>query len=203
MKTLRIICIIFLTTLFFAAPCCCKRDPAESLKTYPDLTQPQNNMPGLSNFARLSDNVYRGAQPEQQGFAQLKKMGVKTIINLRNFHSDEKYLKGLGFQYIEIPMNAGDTNETNVIKFLKAATDPNNLPLFFHCQHGSDRTGMMAAIYRIYVESWDKEKAIAELPVFGFHEIYDDIRDYIRKLDIETLRKKVDSAKPTESKIIP
>ncbi|MBI4833629.1 MAG: tyrosine-protein phosphatase [Planctomycetes bacterium] len=202
-KFLRVICIICVTALLLAAPCCCKRDPAESLKAYPDLVQPQNDIAGLSNFAKLSDNVWRGAQPEEEGFIQLKKMGVKTVINLRNFHSDKDDIAGLGLQYVEIPLNAGDTDEANVVKFLKAVTNSDNLPVFFHCQHGSDRTGMMAAIYRIYVEGWDKEKAIAELPVFGFHEIYDDIRDYINKLDIESLRKKVEAAPPIKAKIIP
>ena len=37
--------------------------------------------PGLSNFYQVTTNLYRGAQPTAQGMAELKAMGVKTVLN--------------------------------------------------------------------------------------------------------------------------
>ena len=44
--------------------------------------------PGLTNFYEVTTNLYRGAQPTAQGMAELKTMGIKTVLNLRSFHSD-------------------------------------------------------------------------------------------------------------------
>ncbi len=44
--------------------------------------------PGLRNLHQVSDSLYRGAQPEDEAFAELKGMGIRTVINLRTFSSD-------------------------------------------------------------------------------------------------------------------
>ncbi|MEI8195437.1 MAG: hypothetical protein WCI73_05970, partial [Phycisphaerae bacterium] len=73
--------------------------------TRPNL-QPRHDLPGLSNFAQVSPNLYRGAQPTAEGFRQLKKMGIKTVVNLRAWHTDRDELKGTGLRYVQIPCNA-------------------------------------------------------------------------------------------------
>src|SRR6185503_937540 len=40
---------------------------------------------GIDNFGRISETYYRGAQPDGRGFADLAKLGVKTVINLTSF----------------------------------------------------------------------------------------------------------------------
>ena len=52
-------------------------------------------------------------------------------------------------------------------------------------------TGMMTAIYRIAVEGWSKEDAIAEMTQggFGFHEVWKNLVDYVRELDVERLKR--------------
>lgn len=154
-------------------------------------TQPRNDIPGLSNFAPVSDDVYRGAQPEPAGFAELKKMGIKTIVNLRANHSDEQWLTGLGFYYINIPMEANNIGDKQSIAFLKAITDPQYKPYFVHCQHGADRTGTMIALYRMYVQEWPRQKALGELSAYKFHEYFYNLRRYLKKVDLQMLRQKI------------
>ena len=60
--------------------------------------------PGLPNLYKISDQLYRGAQPEDEGFAELKKMGIKTVINLRSFHSDRANCKKHGLKYVKKPI---------------------------------------------------------------------------------------------------
>jgi protein tyrosine/serine phosphatase len=48
----------------------------------------------------------------------------------------------------------------DVVKFLQIVTDPEKVPVFVHCQHGADRTGVMAASYRIIVQGWSKDQAL-------------------------------------------
>ncbi|MGC8723605.1 MAG: fused DSP-PTPase phosphatase/NAD kinase-like protein [Acidobacteriota bacterium] len=155
------------------------------------LAVPRGDLPGLPNFARVSDGLYRGAQPTREGFEGLKAMGVRTVINLRNHHSDAPLLADLGFRYVEIPCDAWRMEDAPVVLFLKLATDEACQPVFVHCQHGSDRTGIMVAAYRVVVQDWDPSLAEAELPNFGFHPVFLNLSRYVAGLDGASLRAQV------------
>jgi protein tyrosine/serine phosphatase len=193
--------IVLLLIFLFCA--CCSRDPVVPIANKQLLAVPVNNINGLSNFAKVSETLYRGAQPDKVGFAELKMMGVKTVINLRSSHSDKRLLQGLGLQYVEIPLTAGDTNDGDVTAFLKIVTDPKNGISFVHCQHGSDRTGMMIAVYRMYVQAWTREDAIAELSNFGFHEIYKSIRRYLEGFDVKSIEQQMKLTELPKIEIVP
>jgi len=147
---------------------------------------------GLPNFHKVSDDLYRGAQPEKEGIPILKKMGIKTIVNLRNFHSDEDEIGNISIGYERIPMNAWSVSEEDVIAFLKIVTDKNKTPVFVHCLHGADRTGMMNAVFRMAVQGWSKEEAIREMKEggYGYHEIWKNIPRFLDRLDIKKVREK-------------
>ncbi len=139
----------------------------------------------LPNLYQVSDTLYRGAQPSAAGFRELSKMGVKTIVSLRQYHSDEKLLSGTGLNYFNIPISASDPHKADFQKFLDIAADPQMQPVFVHCQHGADRTGTAVALYRIKVQGWDREEAIRELREggYGYHKIFKDILRLIREFE--------------------
>jgi len=159
------------------------------------LASPRNDIPGLKNFAQVSPTLYRSAQPTREGFAELRRRGIRTIINLRNVSSDRKDLKGLGLNYLHIHFAPWHPENEEVVKFLKVVTDPNHQPVLVHCQHGADRTGTMVAIYRVYAEGWRMEEAMQELPRFGFHSIWTNLKNYLEKLDGQRLRQQVQAAR--------
>lgn len=130
--------------------------------------------PGLPNLHRVSDTLFRGAQPEENGFAELEKMGIRTVVNLRSAHSDREMLAGTRLLYVEIPITASKVTGEAVVYFLRIAGDPARAPVFVHCQHGADRTGVMCAFYRVVLQDWSREEAIDEMTGggFGFHSIY-------------------------------
>jgi len=45
-------------------------------------------------FFPVTTNLYRGAQPTAEGVKQLKLLGIRTVINLRAFHSDKDKVAG-------------------------------------------------------------------------------------------------------------
>jgi len=147
-------------------------------------------LPGVPNLHKVSDNLYRGGQPSSEGMKQLEKLGIKTVVNLRLVHSDRDEIENTGLSYEHIPMATWNTQDEDVVRFLKIITDSNNTPVFVHCQYGADRTGTMCAIYRIVVEGWNKIEAIDEMTKggFGFHSIWKNLVDDIHSLDIETIR---------------
>ena len=146
--------------------------------------------PGLPNLHRINDGLYRGAQPTAEGFQELKKMGIKTVVSLRWLHSDRELLGNTGLAYEHIYSKPWNPADEDVVRFLKIATDKARAPVFVHCQHGADRTGTMCAIYRIAVCGWSKEEAIKEMTDggYGFHKTWRNLLHYIRDIDIEDVK---------------
>lgn len=147
-------------------------------KLYGAFTKPKVDTPTVGNLGTVDLNLLRGAQPTAQGFAALKAQGVKTVINLRPEETwEEPMVKAQGMNYVYLPLPAvGAPSTEQALQFLKLVTDPANGKVFFHCHHGADRTGAMAAAYRIAVQGWTAEQAIAEMPQYGFHEGFEDAK---------------------------
>lgn len=147
-------------------------------------------LPGLPNLHKVSKDLYRGAQPTSEGMKELEKLGIKTVINLRAMHSDRDEMRGIALSYEHINVTTWNIKDKDVVHFLQIVTDPNRTPVFVHCQHGADRTGTMCAVYRIIIQDWSKDEAIEEMTKggFGYHSIWQNLLDYIRNLDIYTLK---------------
>ena len=154
-------------------------------------------LPGVSNLHRVSDRLYRGAQPTAEGVKSLHDLGVKTIVNLRDRHSDEDEIGELPIGYENITIKTWGFDSDDALAFLKIVTDNDRSPVFVHCQHGSDRTGTMCAVYRIVVEGWSKDDAIAELigGDFGYHEIWSNLTRFLRELDVAALKTELENAR--------
>lgn len=148
---------------------------------------------GVSNFYQVTTNLYRGAQPTAEGFKRLKAMGIKTVINLRAWHSDKDRVAGTGLKSVRFEMEPWHGDEDEVVRFLKVVTDTNNLPAFVHCERGADRTGVMCAMYRVVVCDWTKQQAIAEMKEGGFHfsPVWHNLVAFVEKADIADIRLRV------------
>jgi protein tyrosine phosphatase (PTP) superfamily phosphohydrolase (DUF442 family) len=146
----------------------------------------------VGNFAKVSEGLYRGEQPTAEGFVTLKKMGVRTVVNLRTSGGDRDLLRGTGLCYAHVPSRAWNMGTREVAAFLKVVADPANRPVFVHCQQGADRTGLCVAAYRVMEQGWTADEAAAELPAFGHNEIWWNVRQQLRKLDVETMRRRLE-----------
>jgi protein tyrosine phosphatase (PTP) superfamily phosphohydrolase (DUF442 family) len=146
---------------------------------------------GVPNLYRVSSDLYRGDQPSLQGMQNLRDLGLKTIINLRSFHSDRDEIGDTGLAYEHIYMKPWHPEEEEVVRFLKMVTDPQRTPALVHCKHGSDRTGTMVAIYRIAVQGWSKAEAIREMTEggFRFHWIWSNLPQWVQELNIDRIKR--------------
>lgn len=145
---------------------------------------------GAPNLHKVSEDLYRGAQPSTEGMRHLEKLGAKTVVNLRFILSDRNKIKGAGLDYEHINTTTLSTETKGVVRFLKIVTDKQRTPVFVHCHRGVERTGTMCAAYRIVVQGWSKDEAIAEMTQGGFtpHNIKKNLIDYIGKMDVEKIR---------------
>ena len=145
----------------------------------------------MPNLYKVSDQLYRSAQPSAQGMTILsKKLGIETVVNLRSFHSDRNKIGKTGLGYEHIYMKAWHPERKEVIRFLQIVNNSKRTPVLVHCQHGADRTGAMCAIYRIVVQGWTKKEAIREMTKgeFGFHKIWKNLPKWVQDLDVESIR---------------
>jgi len=153
----------------------------------------------LPNFHRISDQLFRGAQPVNGGIKKLSEIGIKTIVNLRGTDelavSQQKEAEAAGLRYFNIPMpGLSAPSDDQVERVMAVINDPNNQPVFIHCKRGSDRTGTIAAVYRISHEDWTSDRAIAEARRYGMSWAEFGMRSYIENYYKKTLSKRTQPA---------
>ncbi len=143
--------------------------------------------PGVSNFWKVDDQVYRGAQPSEAGFQSLAKLGVKTVVDLRlageESHSkaeEQRIVEAAGMKYVSAPMEGMHTPANDqVSRVLSILQDPAAGPVFLHCQRGADRTGALIACYRIGHDGWENKKALNEARSLGMSWYQVALRRYV------------------------
>lgn len=140
------------------------------------------SLQGLSNVGKVSPVIFRGAQPLPEGYLTLKKIGVKTIINLRSKHSEKKDVESAGMKSIEVPMNVlKDVDIKTINSVIDMMINIDNQPVYVHSKLGQDRTGIVIAAYRMRVERWSLKEAEAEMQLFGFNDLWWELKESIRK----------------------
>jgi tyrosine-protein phosphatase SIW14 len=137
---------------------------------------------GLSNVGRIDPAVYRGAQPLPEGYTTLKKMGIRTVINLRTTSSEKQAVEAAGMKSVEIPLSVWtDINPKTIDGIIDIMKNPASQPVFLHCRQGRDRTGIVVAAYRMKVNGWSLAEAEAEMQSFGFNDIWHELKESIRE----------------------
>ncbi|MBX9691662.1 MAG: dual specificity protein phosphatase family protein [Cyanobacteria bacterium] len=131
----------------------------------------------ITNFRRVNDWLYRGGQFDlDEGLMHLKQIGIKTIIclrwNIQAIEQERKKVEAANLNFVGIPLTywVYPTSE-EIDKFFRTIDDQSNRPVYVHCKHGSDRTGMLIAFYRMARENWNVDDAYNEMKNCGFHKI--------------------------------
>jgi tyrosine-protein phosphatase SIW14 len=165
---------------------------AGEVKTRPENWAMPLHAENLKNFYQLDAKVYRSAQPSRKGCQSLQQLGIRNVLNLRDYHSDNDEAKGLGMKLFRVKMEAGDIKVQDVVTALRTIRESEG-PILIHCWHGSDRTGLVSAMYRIVFQNWSKEDAIDELKNggYGYHSLYGNIPTFIKDADIDQIKKQV------------
>lgn len=128
---------------------------------------------GIKNFGKVNEHYFRGSQPNAGQFAELKRLGIKTVIDLRedNVREAPDEVRALGLQYFNIPMRpARPATAEQTDYFLKLVNDPNNWPVYVHCKGGKHRTGALTAVYRITHDGWTADQAYQEMKQYDFED---------------------------------
>ncbi|MHC8323037.1 phosphatase domain-containing protein [Pseudomonas sp. GB2N2] len=142
------------------------------------------------NLFQMSPTLYRSALPDQGAVPLLEKLKVTTVITFLP-ESDSSWLTAPGIDQVRLPYRTNHVDDAQVLTALRAIqTAEAKGPVLMHCKHGSDRTGLMAAMYRVVVQGWSKEDALSEMTQGGFGDsahFKDGVR-YMMQADADKLR---------------
>jgi uncharacterized protein (TIGR01244 family) len=99
---------------------------------------------------------------------------IKTIVALLNDEeirypesgAEQNFAKQHGIKFVHLRM--GVPTPEQVTEFLEIVNKPANQPVLVHCWHGTNRTGVLMAIYRIKEQGWPFQKALDEMVSYSF-----------------------------------
>ncbi len=148
----------------------------------------------IINFHKFGAQLYRGARPQGNNFSILKKLGIKTVIDLQGGDIKDFYLgwaaehlepgekaewiafeeatfKSLGINFVNLQLSAVSPITADegygIGSILAMMNNPSNQPVYVHCEHGKDRTGLVVALYRVFYQNWKRMDAWREMLGFG------------------------------------
>jgi protein tyrosine/serine phosphatase len=168
---------------------------ALALITSPALAQDSARYEELPNFHRVNERLFRGGQPKPGGFELLSRLGIKTVVNLRDDDDraaqEELDVEHAGLRYFNIPLGRlGRPEDKKIEQVLSIINNPENQPVFVHCAQGADRTGVVIAVYRISHDGWTGDQSKAEAKRHGLKPWQirkkDYISDYYRERSSQT-----------------
>lgn len=107
----------------------------------------------IEEFAPVTEQLYRGAQPDEEAFHLLRDFGIRTVINFRHenklVEQEREIVEALGMNYVSLPWRIQQHPREPVMKqFLEITDNPAAAPFFMHCRRGAERTGVADAVYR-------------------------------------------------------
>ncbi len=110
------------------------------------------------NLEEIAPGVWRSNQPSPARIARYKRMGIKTIINLRGEKQQSHYLfeeeacarEGIALMNVELSARKLVSRESllGLIALMRAA----ERTMLMHCKSGSDRAGFASVLYLAIVE---------------------------------------------------
>lgn len=150
----------------------------------------------LPNFFEVGDGVYRGGRPSDDGLLQLKNLGVNTVINLQggdvnwkdpavakfmawwepgetpeNIAREKAIVNELQMQFVAAPLNSishvSAEEDAEIEDVLRLLCSGQGRPIYIHCEHGQDRTGLVIALYRVRCQGVSPADAYKEWSARG------------------------------------
>jgi len=138
----------------------------------------------IRNFGAVNENVFRGGAPTDAALHELKALGVKLILDLREDGGgrleEKRKVEQLGIRYEHIPMSVMSApRPADIEKALSLILREQSAKIYIHCLRGKDRTGTVVACYRIQHDGWDNRRALAEAKEYGMSSLERAMQSFI------------------------
>ena len=126
----------------------------------------------------VEGELYRCRQLSMEKMAEyIEEYGIKTVLNLRRpvedghdisglLQEEEKMVRGMGLEYYNVPLNTTKMTPVEKLEEILAIFQKAEKPMLIHCLAGSDRTGEVSALYKLY-KGYTQREALQEL-IYGY-----------------------------------
>lgn len=151
----------------------------------------EQDYPHLHNLLQLTDRIYSGGEPaSEQAFAELARLGVRTVVSVDGARPKVDAAKCHGLRYVHIPSGYGGISDEagkSLARLVKEAEGP----FYIHCHHGKHRGPAGAAIACIADGAADGARVLAVLKAAGtsrgYRGLWHDVESYTPPAEDEVL----------------
>lgn len=108
---------------------------------------------GFRNAHWITEELARSNQPWPHQLAGWRRRGVKTVVSLRGGTDGSHHLieraacRALGLQFVTFRIGGGEPPSRATVEAAAELFQTIAYPALIHCKSGSDRTGVMGALY--------------------------------------------------------
>jgi protein tyrosine phosphatase (PTP) superfamily phosphohydrolase (DUF442 family) len=145
--------------------------------------------------------VYRSAQPGTDLPQLVSRHHLASIVNLRGgteadawYAAEVRATRAGGVDFYDLPMSATRRPLRGELIILLDLFDHCRYPVLIHCKSGSDRTGLAAALYRVYRLGESPEQSLkafslgyGHVPLLGPEQLHKPLSEYNAWLDAQGL----------------
>lgn len=131
--------------------------------------------------------IYTASQPSPDDFAQAKKGGIRTVVNMRHeseitAFDEPAVIADLGLEYISLPWNGPEELTDTVIDRSREIFETAPRPMLVHCG-SANRVGAVWLAWRVLDGGLPYDQALAEAKEVGLKTpAYLELAtDYIRR----------------------
>jgi uncharacterized protein (TIGR01244 family) len=136
----------------------------------------KKDVAGISTFAQIESTIACGGATTPEAIREVKKMGFKTVVNLRLASEqgalvDEEgaVVRSLGMNYVHLPFNIQTPDTKLVENFIAAVSAPGSAPAYVHCAAGG-RAAALWMIKRVKADGWTQDAALKEADALGLND---------------------------------
>ena len=125
------------------------------------------NHAALPNAFQVHANVISGGVPDgDEGFMQLKRLGVRTIISVDGAQPDVTTARKFGLRYVHLPHGYDGISPSHSRRLARAvSTLP--APIYIHCHHGKHRSPAAAMVACVGAGLASPQRGVAFLEAAG------------------------------------
>jgi len=151
--------------------------PASCVTITASVAAAQPALHGITNFGQVTPMLFRGGQPNSEGYRELKQMGIDTVVSFRHEKGENtlerRAVESLGMRFVSMPWHAWDQpTGQQLSQFFALLRSSPQSKVYVHCQQGRDRTGTMVALYRVAMDHWCPASAVAEMKAYHYHHFF-------------------------------
>ncbi|MCC7377351.1 MAG: hypothetical protein IT581_22000 [Verrucomicrobiales bacterium] len=140
----------------------------------------------LHNVFRLSPQLLSGSAPEgKEGFAELARLGVRTLLSVDGSTPDVATAHQFGMKYVHLPHGYDGIPNDLQVRLAKAGQSLPG-PIYVHCHHGKHRGPVAAAVLCLAEGRWDTPIAERWLQAAGTSPQYAGLYEVVRRFQRPT-----------------